>query len=294
MNNNEKINIIKAARLLLENGYSLDKSTILIENSYFKNVSEEDMIQVHYKLKAIRQDYAKILVILNVINRIYSLYQKEKYVPSYFSPRQDQATSELGCFIEYLYAKYRVMLEYIYQILVIIIPPRFDEEQEKEYNKLRKEHIKYKFLLKYVAENVEDRSQVVNMEWFQNIRIERDFIIHDGATCLVYGDKTNLMYNVMNTDALDKEDEKDEEDALFLNEQGLIYYTLYWRVNISQLLVFSNTVFEFLKSISSISNDRKSLINKTLYGKTDKYVDDNGTQCPDVQDILINMLNSKE
>ena len=151
-----------------------------------------------------KRPWRKILVIMNSIDRTYSLYQKDEYVPSYISIMGNQATNEIGCFIEYLYAKYRVILEYFQQILEICIPPRLSDPQSEQYNKLKKSHKKYNFLLKYLAENIDETNNILNMEWFQHIRVERDFIIHDGATCLVFGDKENLLFKVMTTDALDR------------------------------------------------------------------------------------------
>ncbi|MDS0528470.1 hypothetical protein NNC19_22530 [Clostridium sp. SHJSY1] len=168
MEKHENIEITKQAHSILENGYVLQKSSELLQNSSFKGVSKEEYKKICYKLKTMRQDFSKILVIMNAIDRTYSLYQKDEYVPSYISIKNDQATNEIGCFIEYLYAKYRVILEYIQQILEICIPPRLDDIQKEEYNKLKKAHKKYNFLLKYITENIEETSNILNMEWFQS------------------------------------------------------------------------------------------------------------------------------
>lgn len=149
----ENIEIIKKAHLILQNNYAFHYSTAQIQTSFFDGVSEEEYKKLDYKLKAIRQDFAKILVIMNSIDKTYLAYQKNEYIPTYLSIMNDQATSELGCFIEYLFAKYRVILDYIQQILEICIPPRFDDTQKYSYEQLKKAHKKYNFLLKYVSEH---------------------------------------------------------------------------------------------------------------------------------------------
>jgi len=284
--------IIERAYAILENEYAFHKSTTRMNISFFDGVAKKDYRKLDNALKAIRQDFAKILVMMNRINVTYSSYQKGEYVSSYISAISDPATEELGCFIEYLFVKYRVILEYVQQILEICLPPQFDNSQLQKYEQLKLPHKKYKYLLEYVASNIQDEVNILNIKWFQRLRIERNYIIHQGATCLVYGDKEELQFNVMTPDALDKDEQENDWDTYFTNDKGLICYSHYWGLYISKLIVFVETILEFLLRIGKVSEKQEYMWEFfAAQGKGD-FVSGDGTRYPDVQDVLTNLLNS--
>jgi len=287
----ENLDIIEQAYSILEKGYAFQECTFTVQMSHFPNFTEENYTKIDKALKAIRQDFAKILVIMNSIERTYLSYQKDEYKPSYFSVKSDQATNELGCFIEYLFAKYRVILEYVQQILEIVVPPYLNEEDEKSYLDLKKWHKKYKLLLKHVADNTDDKNQILNIDWFQQIRKDRDFILHDGATCLVFRAKDELTFDIMIVNALDDEDDKIFDD-FFNTENGLIRYNHFWALHISKLIVFTETVFEFIISKTQRSEEEDIVMNNILSQGRNELIGSDNEKINDVQDVLMNMLNS--
>ena len=145
MKSDENIKIINQAYSLTKDEYVFHRSTMYLQGSFWGGISEKDYDRLDHKLKAIRQGFAKILSIMNAIDRTYSQYQRDEFNPTCFSVLNTQAEEELGCFIEYLFAKYRAILEYIQQIMEICIPPRFDNSQREQYEILKKSHKKYKF-----------------------------------------------------------------------------------------------------------------------------------------------------
>jgi len=143
-------------------------------------------------------------------------------------------------------------------------------------------------LLRYVAENIDEDNNILNMEWFQNIRKDRNFIIHDGATCLVFGDKENLVFKVMTTDALDKEEF--QTDEFYSKENGIIDYERYWGLQIAKLIVFFETIMKFLIETCSVSSNENNQMDFTYLWERNKLVDENGTVHGDKQDVLENIL----
>ena len=69
MENHENITIIKQALSLIEDNYAFQKSTAYLQNTYWEGVSKDDYVKLDYKLKAIRQDFTKILVMMNSIDK---------------------------------------------------------------------------------------------------------------------------------------------------------------------------------------------------------------------------------
>ena len=111
----ENSKIIRQAYDIMSKNRGIYENASLLNVSCFDGTSDNDYKRLDNKLKAIRQDYTKILIMMNCIERTYLSYKSDQYIPSYVT-LHDQATAELGCFIEYLFSKYRVILEYVYQI----------------------------------------------------------------------------------------------------------------------------------------------------------------------------------
>lgn len=63
------LEIISKANNILKSNYAFHNCTMLIQMSSLKGLEDKDYVELDYKLKAIRQDFSKILVIMNSIDR---------------------------------------------------------------------------------------------------------------------------------------------------------------------------------------------------------------------------------
>lgn len=190
-------------------------------------------------LKAIRQDLRKIFLAVENIEKIYTETQNYSY---------DRET--IGLFIEYIFSKYRTILDYVYKIADLTLTIEYSKNKLRDYEKFNE-------LLDSLKENIPDdeRRKLLNTTWFSDIRKTRNSIIHNGATCLVFQDKTKKIFQIydleVNELVVDKE--------MYLHEGNCIYFDYYLALNISYLLYFINIVFSLIVEKGTINEEQKEL-----------------------------------
>lgn len=289
----DNIVIIKQAHKLLTEEHFLIKYSAELILSDFSRITEDERTTVLNKLKRVRQDFTKILVTMNSIDRAYKWYQTDKYPCTYYSLMGDQARDDLGCQIEFLFAKYRVILEYIQSILETLLPPMLNQADKTEYKQCKKSHEKFKWLTKYISEHYNNNSGLMNTDWFQDLRETRNALIHRGAACLVFGDKDKLLFNIYTPESVQSDKEIIEWDDFYkVGRNGLISYDCYWGIYFAKLIVFTNAILEFLRSISTLPTDPKEIIRHEGLNKPTELENLDGERLPSVTDIPADLLKS--
>ena len=293
--NNEKTIIQQGHHLLFEEDF-LHKYSVRIKFSDFKGLDCEDFKKIDNELKSIRQDFTKLMVTMNAIDRNYRLYQEDRYPVTYYSVNGNQALDEIGCQIEYLFAKYRAILDYLKSILKTILLPTLkgnDKTEYDEYGKGAKDKQDYKFewMTKYIANNFSNECPVMNIEWFQNLKKTRNAIIHKGASCLVFADKERLVFNVYTSDGIQEDEEQIEWDDYYKIENGLVRYDRYWGLHFAKLIVFCNAVLEFVNTLGNMTNENEWLTKNLKLDELTEFVDaESGEKIPDVRKVPCNLL----
>ena len=177
---------------------------------------------------------------------------------------------DIGCLIEYLFIKYRVILEYSHKILKEILFLDFTKKEKKEYNNQKLEYKKFQYLLKYFIKKYKDNSNL-DIKIFKEITVDRNSLVHNGATCVVYPDCTEvdhkyLKFKINSLDELDKEREI-KKDTFYQTEEGLIIYDFYWGIYISKLIVFLENIYRFILNKGILDNNKKEKIDESLKNK---------------------------
>lgn len=288
--------IIKYAYSLTKDYYAFHYGTLYLQASQISNITkEEDYKSLDNWLKGIRQDYAKILVTMNAIEKIQNQRLNHTYTHNYVSIGDKQETEEIACCIEFLFTKYRSIFDYIYQVLLLCVPPQLNEKSTKEYNELKKVPSKYKFFLRTIAAaKTHPNNELLDMKWFKQIIDDRDYLIHDCASCLVFSDcRDSLMpitFTVWTKDAFDEvKNDANKSDPFYCLPNDIIDYKKYWGLQLAKLIVFFDTIFDYLKDFCTITPNNLELINTRC--RITRFTDEEGENIPDAQHIIRDIFN---
>lgn len=297
MDKYKKEMLVKVLNLIKED-YVFYESTSKLQNAFFCNLNDEEYKRVDYLLKATRQDFNKILTIMNCIENTYSMYRDNTFKREYLIVG-DIPLEEMACHIEYLFTKFRVILEYMEEILEICIPPILPDDKKKDYNEMvKKKGIKAKvarfdYLLGYISKDDDEDKKILNTNWFQDFRENRNFLVHRGASCIVYGDKNELLFNVMKIDEMEREDILCI-DKYFLKDNQLIKYHRFWGIMLSELIVFCEAIFGFLLNKAFIPKEQQYFLSICNCSKRIFVCDEISDKQSILEKILILLLKEEQ
>lgn len=227
------------------------------------SLSNEQLYDMDNYLKAIRQDMRKIFLSVWNIDSIYSLYknQEEKNL-------LDDERSMIAIYIEYAITKYRVIIEYTLKVLDMIV--KYSGKKVKENGKRISSDEMYNMKLDYLKSLIDDeRRTILNDKWFQSIRKTRNSIIHNGATCLVFGESKEKLFQIYNLEV-----EEIITDDFYLYSGNCIHFDYFISLNLAYLTYFIDTIFSVI--LTKIGYDEKtdplteSLLNSMLNTVGDK------------------------
>ena len=297
----KNIKIIEKAHEILKKNYIFYNCTIDMQTSFFYKLSEKDYEKVDVLLRAIRQDGKKILIIMNSIKKVIcennkGIYKKvnDEYIYN------NSAEFEIGCYLEYLFIKYKVLFEYIQKILEICIPYKLKKEDKKEFEKIKDKKKKFEYLLEYIFKNIsENKKELITYEWFKKVIKRRNIITHEGATCKVYRccDNSNFLFKVGPINELEKKNNNKEEieyDEFYSCEDkpDVQNYKNYWGLQISKLIIFIDNIFEFLLKDSKRNAEVEKDIELLKIKEKDGYITTDGRKLPDIQTVLEEILEN--
>lgn len=226
-------------------------------------LSEEQLHDLDNYLKAIRQDMRKIFLSIQNINQIYASYEKRENENLLNHERET-----IAIYIEYAITKYRVIIEYTLKVLDMIV--EYSGKKVKENGKKISATELYNMKLDYLKSLIDDeRCAILNNEWFQSIRKTRNSIIHNGATCLVFGKSKEKLFQVYNLEV-----EELVVDDFYLYTGNCVHFDYFISLNIAYLIYFIDSIFSVI--LAKIGYDEnvdplmQSFLNSILNSVGDK------------------------
>lgn len=196
-------------------------------------LTAEQLDELDNYLKAIRQDIRKIFLSIQNIDTIYSLREDYKNI-------SDIDRETVAIYIEYVITKYRVIIEYTLNVLDMVVS--YSGSQYKENGKKFSSTEMYNMKLDYLRSLIDDdRNKILNGKWFQSIRKTRNSIIHNGATCLVFGDIKEKLFQIY-----DLEVEELVRDDFYLYNRNCVHFDYFIILNIAYLCYFIDSIFSII------------------------------------------------
>lgn len=229
----------------------------------FKEENEIKREKILNLSKAIRQDMKKIFL---AYKKIDDFNNKDKSNQKLFCVNEnnglelfyDEERDTIQILMEYFLFKYRTIIEYTINILDIVI--QLDEEAYRKRYKNKRLEDKLR-LKKYKIQEMkldylngliskDSRTGVLNTKWFNNIRVTRNEIVHNGASCVIFNDK-NIMFQIydLNVDEIVCTER-------YLSNGNAIYCDYFAVTNIAYLVYFIDTIFSILMSESNDMQNR--------------------------------------
>lgn len=199
------------------------------------NLSQKQLSDLDNYLKAIRQDMRKVFASIQNIDIIYSSYEEKKN-----ENLNDDERETVAIYIEYIIAKYRVIIEYTMKILdmIVVYSGSKVKDNEKKLSVEEMHNMKLDYLKSLIDDN---RRDILNNQWFRSIRKTRNSIIHNGATCLVFGESKEKLFQVY-----DLEVEELVIDDFYLYSGNCVHFDYFISLNIAYLFYFIDTIFSII------------------------------------------------
>lgn len=215
----------------------------LIEN-------KSKMVKLDNIEKAISQDIKKMLLAAKKVNDYSIGYQGNPlFVENENGEAElfyDEEKDSIQIYMEYFIYKYRVIVEYVVKILDEVI--YMDESAYKKINskkhigEFERTNVKLEYIRKLILKY---SSEQIDLEWFDEVRKVRNKLVHEGASCMIFNNENEPLFQVYNL----------EVDDLFMPQEFLsngnvISCKYFIAVTVSYLIYFVDTIFQILRNIN--------------------------------------------
>ncbi|MCE3199631.1 hypothetical protein [Paenibacillus sonchi] len=202
-----------------------------------KRYDIEKKEKLHNLLKAIRQDMCKIH---QTVNRMQFLHlqdqEKDRALDELYSDSMgsSRVTSFLGTDIEYFFIKYRSIIDYSLDVLIEFFPELNSKKHNLE-NKMNYLHDVFK-------KDEQINKMILSSKWFDQLRKIRNYIVHKGASCLVFPNRDckEILFQIYDTELA----ELLEDGEFYRYNNNVYYFNRVYVIYMAYLFFYLDTLFK--------------------------------------------------